>query len=398
MGKGKDIEIFIKEHLHDDVRDLALRGSRYPDIDMQKAITQIRGWQIASKKLPLWAETEGIEYPEHLPLEQCSSQRTAEYKCSLIENMTIKESMTDLTGGYGVDFSFLAKSFKTATYVERNPSLCHLATKNLPLLGVSNAKIINTNLEDVIADLPHQSLIYLDPARRDENGRKTICIADCTPDVVAMNDVLLEKSDVTMIKLSPMLDVSSALSQMKGVCEVHIVSLDGECKEILLLLKSGETTDSPVIHAVNLLSDGIIQSFSFKAEDEQNAVCRYADCVSGYLYEPNASLMKACPFKVISERLGVCKLHPNSHLYVSDNLITDFPGRIFAVEAVCSFSKQDQKVLRELKKANISVRNFPLSVNEIRRQLRLADGGEHYLFATTMNDGKRVIICCRKNI
>lgn len=392
-----DFQSFIKEHLHDDVRELALKASRYPEIDMHCAITQIRGWQIASRKLPLWAETEGIEFPEHLPLEQCSSQKTAEYKCSLIENLAEKESMTDLTGGFGVDFSFLAKRFNNAIYVERNPSLCDLALRNMPRLGVKNAKIVNADLENLIADLPHQNLIFLDPARRDENGRKTVCLADCTPDVVKLNDLLLEKSDMTMMKLSPMLDVSSALSQLRGIFEVHIVSLEGECKEILLLLKKGETSDSPVIHAVNLQNDGSVQTFSFKAEDEQNAVCQYANAVSGYLYEPNASLMKACPFKSISERYKVFKLHPNSHLYVSDSLVADFPGRIFTIETVFSFSKQDQKALRELKKANISVRNFPLSVNEIRHRLHLADGGDHYLFATTMGDGKKVIISCRKN-
>lgn len=385
---------WIKEHLHDDVNELALHASNYPDVDMQQALVQIRGWQIAEKKLPLWAQTEGVLFPDHLPLEQCSSQLTAEYKASLMMSQPHRSTMTDLTGGFGVDAAMIGRQYQHLTYVEQREDLCELAQHNFPLLGVSDFEVLQARCEDVLAELPHQHFILIDPARRDASGRKTVAISDCTPDVCQLNQLLLEKADVVMIKLSPMLDITTALRQLKGVYQVHVVSVHGECKEILLLLQQGEEQE-PQIVCVDITREGI-QRFSFTREDEQAAQCPYTNEVDAYLYEPNASLMKACPFKSLAQHFHCRKLHPNSHLYTSKEYIPDFPGRSFKVTDVLPLNKQTTKQISQLRQANISVRNFPATVADLRKRLHLADGGDTYLFATTLADNRKVVIVCKK--
>ena len=385
---------WIQEHLHDDVNELALHASNYPDVDMQQALVQIRGWQIAEKKLPLWAQTEGVLYPDHLPLEQCSSQLTAEYKASLVMQMSHRSSMTDLTGGFGVDAVMMGRQYQHLTYVEQREDLCQLAQHNFPLLGITDFEVIHAPCEEVLERLPHQNLLMIDPARRDACGRKTVAISDCTPDVSLLNELLLAKADVVMIKLSPMLDISTALRQMEGVSQVHVVSAQGECKEILLLLQQGEVS-APQMVCVDITRDGI-QRFSFTRESEQAAQCPYTHEVGDYIYEPNASLMKACPFKALAQHFHFQKLHPNSHLYTSTKLIPDFPGRCFQVEDVLPINKQTTKQISQLRQANISVRNFPATVADLRKRLHLADGGDTYLFATTLADNRKVVIISSK--
>lgn len=377
---------FILQHRNDDPRDLALRQSRYPDVNIPYAVQQIAAWQMAKKKLPLWAENDHIIYPVHLSMEQCSSQVTAEYKASIISD---GETMTDLTAGFGVDATIIGKRFKHLNYVERNEELCRIANNNLPLLGVKDFDVINSNAEEVLSDLSHQSLIFLDPARRDEHGAKTVLIGDCTPDVTQLQDALLEKADLVMIKLSPMLDIVNIQKELKCVKEIHIVSVDNECKEVLVLMSKDATNNS--IHCTNITKQNI-QKYVATADD-RNAECHYAKEPSSYLYEPNVSIMKAACFRGIAETYCVEKLHPSSHLYTSDKLIADFPGRIFKVEDV--FSLKD-KALKGIKKANLTVRNFPSTVAELRKRLKLNEGGSDYLFATTLADESKVIIKCSK--
>lgn len=377
---------FILQHRNDDPRDLALRQSRYPDVNIPYAVQQIAAWQMAKKKLPLWAENDHIIYPVHLSMEQCSSQVTAEYKASIISD---GETMTDLTAGFGVDATIIGKRFKHLNYVERNEELCRIANNNLPLLGVKDFDVINSNAEEVLSDLSNQSLIFLDPARRDEHGAKTVLIGDCTPDVTQLQDVLLEKADLVMIKLSPMLDIANIQKELKCVKEIHIVSVDNECKEVLVLMSKDATNNS--IHCTNITKQNI-QKYVATADD-RNAECHYAKEPSSYLYEPNVSIMKAACFRGIAETYCVEKLHPSSHLYTSDKLIADFPGRIFKVENV--FSLKD-KALKGIKKANLTVRNFPSTVAELRKRLKLNEGGSDYLFATTLADESKVIIKCSK--
>ena len=397
------IEKWIQEHLHDDVNELALHASRYPEVDMREVLVQIRGWQIAEKKLPLWAQTEDIRFPDHLPLEQCSSQLTAAYKASLITSLPRRETMTDLTGGFGVDAAMIARHFGHLTFVEQREDLCRLARHNFPLLGLHDFDVVNADALDVLPNLPHQDLIFIDPARRDVHGRKTVVLSDCAPDVTELAPQLLDRADTVMVKLSPMLDITAALRQLQDVQEVHVVSVDNECKELLLVLSNhsphpgayGEPVEPPLITCVNIHRD-VVSVFFFTRSDEEQSTCRYTSNVATYLYEPNASVMKACPFRTLAKRYGLDKLHPNSHLYTSDMCVPDFPGRCFRVEDVVLLNKQTTRQLAWLRQANLSVRNFPVTVADLRRRFRLSDGGDTYLFATTLADMSRVVIVCKR--
>lgn len=397
---------FIKDHREDDVRELALRAGRYPGIDVPGAVVQISGWQSARHKLPLWAATEGIVYPVHLSLEQCSSQATAEYKRHILKRIfnlqasscpCALSSMADLTGGFGVDAAMMARCFDRLIFVEQKKELCDIASTNLPLLGIHHLEIIHGDSEKALSSIPHQNLIYIDPARRDSHGGKTVAIKDCTPDVTGLNDTLLARADIVMIKLSPMLDLSSAGRELKGIKEIHVVSVDGECKETLFLLSEDCIREyTPRIFCTNITQQGVVE-FSFTSEEERTAVCRYTDTLGRYLYEPNASIMKASAFKSLASRFRMDKLHPSSHLYTSDDLHEDFPGRKFTIEACTSFSKKELKqFMSGEKKANLTVRNFPATVSELRKKMKLAEGGDRYLFATTLADGSHMIIRCKR--
>lgn len=386
-------QAFIREHQTDDVRTLALQASKYPGIDMPTAITQISGRQIAAEKVPTWKSTEGIRYPKHLSMEQCSSEITARYKASLLTGT----SLTDLTGGFGIDCTFLSAGFQRVTYVEQQEELCEIAAHNFPLLGLNHISICHEDGIEYLQKMPQTDCIFLDPARRNEHGGKAIAIADCEPDVARLETRLLEKAERIMVKLSPMLDLSLALQELPHTTEVHIISVDNECKELLLIL--GHTPPAHVpIHCVNLSTKAHDpQRFTFTREEEALAACTYTDSAGQFLYEPNASLLKAGAYKSLAQAYSLAKLHPNSHLYTSDTLRNDFPGRIFRVNHQYGFGKKEMKEMTtEVKKANITVRNFPASTNELRRRLKLAEGGDVYLFATTLGNEKKILIQCEK--
>ena len=378
---------FIALHRNDDVRTLALQAGRYPTVDMRQAVTQIEGWQQAREKLPAWAAVDGIIYPPKISMEQCSSEKTAKYKAKQIEG----KRFADLTGGFGIDFSYMARNFVEAYYIERNKSLCDIATANFSLLGLGHAKVMNGNSEELFESLPHLDWIFVDPARRDGDGRKVVALNDCEPNVVELD--LMSKADKAMIKCSPMLDITMACRQLEHVSSVHIVSVNNECKELLIMLDSDDSTTFTT-HCVNIMKDGM-QTFSFTQDEEDSASISYCNEVGKYLYEPNASVQKAgCP-KSLS-KYNVKKLHPNSHLYTSDELVNNFPGRIFEIIEVLGFSKAEIKRVQALGKANITVRNFPESVQLLRKRLKLTDGGDSYIFATTLNNGSKVLLSCRK--
>ena len=379
---------FIAQHREEDVRTLALQAGRYPTVDMREAVTQIEGWQQAREKLPTWAAVEGIIYPPKISMEQCSSEKTAKYKAKQIEG----KRFADLTGGFGIDFSYMARNFVEAYYIERNKTLCDIATANFSLLGLDHTKVMNGNSEELFESLPHLDWIFVDPARRDGDGRKVVALSDCEPNVVELD--LLSKADMAMIKCSPMLDITMACRQLQHVSSVHIVSVNNECKELLIILDSSNFTGITT-HCVNILKDST-QIFSFTQDDEDTAETSYSSEVGKYLYEPNASVQKAgCP-KSLSSHYHLNKLHPNSHLYTSNEHIHNFPGRIFEVVEVLGFSKADIKRVQALEKANITVRNFPENVQLLRKRLKLADGGDNYIFATTLNDDNKVLILCKK--
>lgn len=398
MQISPETQAFIREHQADDVRTLALQSRKYPDVDMPVAITQIAGRQVAAEKIPSWKEIEDIWYPKHLSLEQCSSEITARYKASLLARLPQKESFTDLTGGFGIDCSFLAAGFKSATYVERQKELCEIAAHNFPILGLTHLNVRNEDGVSYLEAMSPVDCIFLDPARRNEHGGKTVAISDCEPNVAELENLLLSKASSVMVKLSPMLDLSLALKELHHTREVHIISVNNECKELLLLLGQSlsENTVEIPIHCINLSTKGE-QHFAFSREQEQRSECTYTNTLGTYLYEPNASLLKAGAFRSISAAYSLKKLHPNSHLYTSETLIENFPGRTFRITNQYSFNKKEIKEgLSDLKKANITVRNFPATVAELRKRTKLTEGGDTYLFASTLNDGQKVLIRCEK--
>ena len=359
---------------------------------MELAITQIAGRQAETSKIPSRLGHPKVLYTRHLSLEQWSSEATARYKATLAEG----NKLTDLTGGFGVDCAFMAQRFVHADYVERQEELCEIARHNFEVLGEKQISVHHADGVGYLSEMNAVDWIFLDPARRDSKGGKTVVIADCEPDVSLIEPLLLDKAKSVMVKLSPMLDLSLALNTLQHVSEAHIVSVNNECKDLLLVL-SKSTTPQPIkIHCINL-SGSRIERFSFTRESEQDALCNYTHQLGKYLYEPNASVMKGGAFKQIAAEYGVAKLHPNSHLYTSDSYLPQFPGRVFEMMDSCGFSKKELKErLKAISKANLAVRNFPSTVAELRKRLKLSEGGDLYLFATTLNDDSRTLIFCRK--
>ncbi|MBQ8050435.1 MAG: hypothetical protein IJ197_02505 [Bacteroidaceae bacterium] len=393
-------EEFIRLHRLDDVRRLAL--SRAPEgVDMRWCLQQIEGWQVARRKLPQWAATEGLWYGPRLSMEQCSSEETAQYKRTQMERLMPAEderaSMADLTGGLGVDFSYLAPLFREATYVELQPELVRLARHNMPLLGLPHAAVADASHFAPLT--AHFSLLFLDPARRDGAGRKTVAIEDCQPNLVEWQDKLLARAKYVMVKLSPMLDIREALRRLRGVSEVHVVSVRGECKELLFVMNGG--ADGVTYRCVNLGTDDdvvIMRNGEDEIMSKQEAPLHsLTSPPPQFLYEPNASVLKAGVQDVLCRRYGVGKLHPMSHLFVSAGLVPHFPGRRFRITGWSDFSKSGLKaLLGNLRQANLTTRNFPTPVAQLRRQLRLAEGGDTYLFATTLAEGRHALIRCEK--
>lgn len=429
---------FIRQHQDDDVRQLAFLGSKYPEVDMPFALDQIRGRKMARVKLPRWASLEGIIYPPHISMEQCSSESTALYKAELaarLLGLPASSSGTemkaeneiefvDLTGGFGVDFSYIAARLGVKSmYVERQAHLCEAAKENFGRLGLKNAIVKNGDGIEVLHsfhpkkkdaapdddslgityDQPRSLLktnlglkiIFIDPARRDDAGNKVVSLKDCTPDVTVLQEEMLSKADYVIIKLSPMLDWHRAISELSHVREVHIISVNNECKELLLVLSARNMGENLRIYCIN-----DAQSFVCDESDMESSQVKIAPSTLEemlYLYEPNASLMKAGCFGVLSGRYDARMLSKNSHLFVSREPIAAFPGRSFRIIAVSSFNKKELKRhLSGITKANIATRNFPLSVAELRKRLKLKDGGETYIFATTLSDESHVLMITEK--
>ena len=383
---------FILAHQNDDVNKLVLKKRTDIEIDYDFAFKQIAGRQRVKHKLPSFYSNKELIYPPQLNIEQCSSESTALYKKSLCEGI----SMADLTGGFGIDFYYLSNNYREAFYIEQNTELCEIANHNFKILGSRNHKIINKKAEDAIDNLPELDLVYIDPARRNKTGSKTVFISDCEPDISILREAILQKSRMLMVKLSPMLDISSAIKILKNVHEVHIISVANECKEILLILKK-EKVDRIKFKAVNIVNNNKTDVFEFFKEDE--SACRIFNSqeIQHFLYEPNSSILKSGAFKSICLQFNLLKLHNNTHLYTSNNLVSDFQGRIFEVVDLVGNSK---KVMIEIKikypKANISTRNYPLKPEELKRKLGIDDGGDIFIFACTIEKDLKVLIICRK--
>lgn len=429
---------FIRQHQDDDVRQLAFLASKYPEVDMPFALDQIRGRKMARVKLPRWASLEGIIYPPHISMEQCSSESTALYKAELaarllglpvsssasFSDFSEEIGFVDLTGGFGVDFSYIAARLGVKSmYVERLAHLCEAAKENFERLGLKNAIVKNGDgIEVLHSFLPKKDdaasaddslgiiydqplsllktrlglkLIFIDPARRDDAGNKVVSLKDCTPDVTVLQEEMLSKADYVIIKLSPMLDWHRAISELSHVREVHIISVNNECKELLLVLSARNMGGNLRIYCVNDAQSFVCDEMDMESSSVKIAPSTLEEML--YLYEPNASLMKAGCFGVLSDRYDARMLSKNSHLFVSQAPIEAFPGRSFRIIAVSSFNKKELKRhLSGITKANIATRNFPLSVAELRKRLKLKDGGETYIFATTLSDESHVLVITEK--
>ena len=429
---------FIRQYQDDDVRQLAFLGSKYPEVDMPFALDQIRGRKMARVKLPRWASLEGIIYPPHISMEQCSSESTALYKAELaarLLGLPASSSGTemkaeneiefvDLTGGFGVDFSYIAARLGVKSmYVERQAHLCEAAKENFGRLGLKNAIVKNGDgIEVLHSFLPKKDdaastddslgitynqprsllktnlglkIIFIDPARRDDAGNKVVSLKDCTPDVTVLQEEMFLKADYVIIKLSPMLDWHRAISELSHVREVHIISVNNECKELLLVLSARNMGENLRIYCINDAQSFVCDELDMESSQVKIAPSTLEEML--YLYEPNASLMKAGCFGVLSGRYDARMLSKNSHLFVSREPIAVFPGRSFRIIAVSSFNKKELKRhLSGITKANIATRNFPLSVAELRKRLKLKDGGETYIFATTLSDESHVLMITEK--
>lgn len=389
-------EQFIREHRTDDVRRLAL-ASHPQGVDIQYALTQISGWQAAMAKIPLWADTDCIIYPRHLPMEQCTSQHIAEFKAGYVESLIGKGfRMADLTGGFGVDCYFISRNASHAIYNEISGELSDIVSDNYRTLNCD----IETHCKDaaeLLSTLPDDSLdlIYLDPARRDGAGRKLVSISDCQPDVKALQDNLLRVASHVMVKLSPMLDISRALTELRNVSRILIIGLDGECKELVFILQRGYT-EEPVIEAVDINSNGTQEMTVSSAKSAENALpLHVADPAllqpGTFISEPSAPYMKSALFRTIAAATGTSLLHTDTHLYWSKSRPEHFPGRVFKLEGIIPFDKRSLSALSKTQ-ANLSVRNFPETAPQLQQKLKLKDGGTRYLIATTLSGGRRVLL------
>ena len=387
---------FIDKHLKDDVRQLALQ--KFPDdIDKMLVLNQIEVRQLLSKKVPSWASNPDLLFPKHLSIEQCSSELTAKYKASIIEG---GDTFVDLTGGLGIDSYFLSEKFKTSYYVENQKELCKLAEHNFGVLG-RKITVVNSDAETFLSKNQNFDLVFIDPARRDIYNRKMVSLHDCSPDVVKIVETFPETSPHKpsfLIKASPMLDISLITNELQNISEIHIVSVKNECKEILIKIEPGFDGEIKYF-CVNFFGNDVksSQSFEFSETSESSANSEFAPTIKHYLYEPNSSLMKSGAFKLISQRFGIEKLHVNSHLYTSDNLISDFPGRIFEVVGFAPFNKKIKKeLLNDITEASVATRNFPLSANELRKTLNLKESDTNFVFGTTLMGKKKVVILAKK--
>lgn len=391
-----DEKAFVQEHQHEDVSVLALRLGRFPQLNATVVLRQVAGYQALARKVPFWYENPDLIFPDSLPLEQCSSEATAKYKAGILPSRV--KTIADLTGGLGVDFAFLAAGKANALYVERREDLAQIAVENFRTLGLTQAEVLLGDGPTLLeASSRIFDLLFIDPARRDAKGGKIVALSDCEPNIAGIKASLFTKAPLVLVKLSPMLDLSLALKQLPETTQVHVVSVDGECKELLFLLAAGNVVPEPRIYCVNLRSNAPAQLFDFTRSDEQSVLCRLAEAPQQFLYEPNASLLKAGAFSILTQAFDVHKLHPNSHLYTSETLLEDFPGRAFSIDSVFPVHPKDLKThLGNLTKANITTRNFPETVAQLRKKTKLKEGGDIYLFATTLREGKKVLIKCRK--
>lgn len=383
-----DVQKFINDNLSTDIHKILLRSSPFPNISSKDLVEQIESKKKAKEKLPSWFTAENIIYPNKLNLSQTSSEVTADYKASLVKG----KSLIDITGGLGIDTFAFSKKMDSVVHVEKNEFLSNIAKHNFKQLGVENVQFETGDGINFIKKSKRKfDIIYADPSRRDEENNKVYYLSDCEPDITQHLDFLFTIANTILVKTAPMLDIQIGLNQLQNVSEIHVVAINNDVKEILWLLNKN-TSQNPDIKTINFTKKKP-QVFEFKLDSENSTFVSYS-LPKNYLYEPNAAILKSGGFNQVAQRFHVEKLHPNSHLYTSTELI-NFPGRVFKILNIADYSKKSAKDIN-LKKANITTRNFPDSVEQVRKKLRLKDGGEHYIFCTTNLNEKFRLLLCRK--
>ena len=384
------VQEFINNNISKNPSELALKFKEVEGVPIQYILQQIQGKQKAKSKLPLWSATPGIIFPPTLNLEQSSSEATAEYKSSLISGDTI----VDLTGGFGIDTTFFSEKLQKVFYIERNKELSEIVQQNLKAFGIKNVEIHNVDGESFLNSIDGVDAIYIDPARRDQNNKKVFKLEDCEPNIVNLLPELLRKCSQLLIKTSPLLDIKASLKDLGRVSEIHVIAVDNDCKEVLYLIRKENSTKDLKITTVNIQKERK-QIFEFLMKDEES-VTAPTSLPLNYLYEPNAAIFKAGAFNSIARHFNVFKLHSNSHLYTSEEMVENFPGRKFKITGSSKYDKKTIHRFMQSVKANITTRNFPDSVDQIRKKLGLKDGGDVYFFATTDLTNKPVIIVTEK--
>lgn len=384
---------FIKEHINDNIHTLLLKKEKNCSFNYNLAVEQIESRQKLKNKLPYWSENYRLIFPSKLAYEQSSSQITAQYKQRLVKG----SSVCDLTGGLGIDFFYLSQVVKQATYVEINENYCKAASHNFSELNIRNIQIINDNCEHYLNN-SESDTYYIDPARRGNENKRLYALTDCEPNIIEIKDTILKKGNRLIIKASPMLDINASIQALETVSEVHVLSVKNECKELLFVLDRDTLPNNNTdIICVNFTSTAE-QIYSFRLNDEKETVPHISDTLQHFLYEPNASIMKAGAFKSVSLNYDIQKLHINSHLYTSDKKIESFPGRVFEIKECFDFSKKTLlSITSKYPAANLSTRNFPISTELLRTKMKIKEGGNVYIFATTLYPDKKVIIICTKS-
>lgn len=387
----EDEKKFVMEHLQEQPSTLMLQAGRYPELPVSELVKQIQARQKAMSKLPAWALNPELIFPANISVEQSSSEATAAFKASLVGG----KLLADLTGGFGADSYYFAKSFEQVIHVEQNHALSEIANYNFKALGAANIQTIATSAAAFLQSFTgHADVLYLDPARRGDRSEKLHLLQDCEPDILNLLPQLLQKADKVLLKASPMLDIDLAIAQLGLVARVWVVAVQNECKEVLYLLQQNPP-EQLHIQAVNIKNDGTLSTFTFTTAQEQTIAVPYADPLT-YIYEPNAAILKAGAYKSVAQQYSLFKLHPNSHLYTSEVLVPDFPGRAFACTSVGRYNKKELLAKLPQKQANITVRNFPDSVANIRKKTGIREGGNTYLFFTTDMHQKPVVLFCEK--
>ena len=384
-----NVQQFITENLKTDITKLILKGSPFSDVSIQELASQIVAKQKAEHKLASWFRTQQIYYPSKINIEQTSSEHTANYKSNLVNGASI----IDITGGFGIDCFYFSKRFEAVTHCEINAELSTIVAHNFKQLKINNITTFSGDAFDFLRSTKEKfDCIYIDPSRRDAVKGKVFLLQDCIPNVPENIDFLFSKTNQILIKTSPILDITSAINELKFVKEVHVIAIHNEVKELLFLLDK-EHSKSIEIKTVNI---GKEETKTFHFTYKEDLYSEYSEPLS-YLYEPNSAILKSGGFHQITNQLNVSKLQQHSHLYTADILL-DFPGRTFKIEQVLSYDKKKLKKLLPENKANITIRNFPKTVAQIRKETKIKEGGTIFIFFTTNFKNELTVVICRKII